>query len=94
MTLNMHVFGLRNSAHTFWHMNFLYGFPIDKHRHTDIHISHEILIEQPSVGLALLGQLISERAKRASTYKWKSVIYIYMYVRIVFLWYVHARVYE
>ena len=32
---------------------FLYGFPIDKRRQTDIHIyniSHEISIEQPSEG--------------------------------------------
>ena len=59
LTWRMRVFGLRNSAHAFWHMYFLYGFPVDKptYRHTYIYLSREILIEQPSVGLALLAQL-------------------------------------
>ena len=53
-------FGPRNSAHAFWHTIFLYGFPLDKptDRHTYIYISREISIEQPSVGLASLAQLI------------------------------------
>ena len=43
LTLSMHVFGPRNSAYAFWDT-------------TDIYISREISIEQPSVGLALLAQ--------------------------------------
>ena len=38
LTLHMCMFGLRISSNAFWHTNFLYGFPIDKRRQTDIHI--------------------------------------------------------
>ena len=47
LTLSVHVFGLSNSTYAFCH-------PVEIH--TDIYISREISIEQPSVTLALLAQ--------------------------------------
>ena len=53
-TLSMRVFGPRNSAYA---VNLTY----ETYRHIYIHISREISIEQPSVGLASLAQLVMNR---------------------------------
>ena len=50
LTLSMRAFGPRNSAYAFW---------TTTDTHTYRHISREISIEHPSVGLASLAQLIT-----------------------------------
>ena len=59
---------------------YLYVFPIDKHRHTYRYISCEISIEQPSVGLASLTQLL---------YSLPSLLYQNTDISEYFYWYLN-----
>ena len=61
LTLSMRAFGPRNSAYAFW---------TTTDTHTYRHISREISIEHPSVGLASLAQLISTMVYAIAALAW------------------------